>query len=159
MAQDALAEVPLVFPLDFRHFEQAVDVFDMAASGGEPGRHLVLDDVPAFEKARAVHGREPAGHGTQWSEDAADEPKHAFPHPVRSRPQFAEDSADQLPVMPLFRFDGLDALAFPRVTDASPVSGVSQARGQFARVGSLEDSNQRKARAVLGRFHCARDSS
>lgn len=150
MAQDAFAEVELVFPLDLRHFEQAVDEFNMAGQDGKTRRHFVLDDVPALQKAGAIHRRKPTAHRAEGAERTSDGAEDEFPGPARTRTELCEDFAYQLPVMPLLGFYRLDSLALTWIRDTSPMPGICEPRGKLTRISSLEDTDERLARAGRG---------
>ena len=58
------------------------------------------------------------------------------------RPEFLEHLAYELAVMPLLVLDLMDPLSLGRVRDTAPVTGVGESRGQFARIGGPEDTDQ-----------------
>src|SRR6185369_15135522 len=132
MTQHTHAKVVLVFPLHFRHCQQAVDQVFTPAGMCVTRRRLILDDVAALEPPGAVHRRKPATQVTHESEHTPDDGGAYFAHFPWSSAEAREHLADELPVLPFFVFDLLDSPALIRVADRVPVAAIRVSGGQFA---------------------------
>jgi hypothetical protein len=125
------AEEELVLPLDLGHRQDAVDHVELSAVAREDRGLFVLDDVAAFQPARAVHRREPAADAAEDADRAPDAPEDHFADAAGLSAELPEQSADQFAVMPLLRFDLLDAFAIGAWPNALPVTSVRIARRQL----------------------------
>ena len=68
----------------------------------------------------------------------ADDPENHFANLVRSSAKVAEHVRDELPVMPLVRFDLLNAGALTGILDAPPMTCVREAGRELAGVSTLQ---------------------
>lgn len=152
MSEDDAAEEAFVFPLHFRHLEQAIGHV-RAAAGECEGRGLfVFDDVRSFEPARAVHRDEPASDVAQHADRSTDEPEDRFPQRVWPRAEVAQQSDHQFPMVPLLRLDDLNPRALRFVAHAAPVAAVRVSGRELAGTGALQLPDQFQAVAV-SRIH------
>src|SRR5207237_10736987 len=147
MSDDPLAKVPLVLPLHLGHRQQALDHLVASAFAREHRGFFVLDDVPALELSRAVHRHEPAADVAERAECAADAPEDRVANRTRLRVEVAQQTANELAVMPLFRFDLRDARAFRGITAAAPVAAIRESGGELARIRALQLTNELRARS------------
>lgn len=125
---DPGSKVEFMLPLDFGHFQQAVNQIRAVAIARKPRGRLVLSNIPALQLACAVHRSQPPRDMAQQAQDATNDRGAQFAPFVWRGGETGEHLADKFAVTPFIIFDGSDRGPFIRLTDRIPMAAIRHRR-------------------------------
>jgi hypothetical protein len=128
----ALAKVVFVIPLDFRHFQEALNQIGAAASARISRCGFILANVSALETAGAIHRRQPTRHVTKESEHSSDPVRALFAELIRPALQGPEHFPNLPAMTPFIVLNILNCGFLLGVTDRLPVPTIRVCCGQLA---------------------------
>jgi len=139
MLENLVTEVVFVLPLNFRHRQQAIDKLGASGTACVTSSRFVLNNVPAFEFARAVHRYQPTAEMTKKTQRSPDNRRAQLAPPIGLRAELHKHFTDELSMMPFLVFNLSNSLFLFEVGHRLPVTSVSVSGGTFAGVGEAQD--------------------